>query len=63
METLKLGWCKIGAGEGAKAVADLIMFNTTLRTLDLRGNGFGNDGERYRFTACGAGGWVNVVGR
>ncbi|GAB4815992.1 hypothetical protein N2152v2_003038 [Parachlorella kessleri] len=47
VETLKLGWCKIGAGEGAKAVADLIMFNTTLRTLDLRGNGFGNDGAIY----------------
>ncbi len=45
VETLKMGWCKIGGGEGAKAVADLVMFNTTLRTLDLRGNGFGNDGQ------------------
>lgn len=45
VETLKLGWCKIGGGEGAKAVADLVMFNTSLKVLDLRGNGFGNDGE------------------
>lgn len=48
LETLKLGWCKIGGGDGAKAVADLIMFNTTLRTLDVRGNGFGNDGKAQK---------------
>ena len=46
VEVLKMGWCKIGGGAGARAVADLVMFNTTLRTLDVRGNGFGNDGAR-----------------
>lgn len=44
IETLKVGWCKIGGAEGAKAVADLLMFNTSLQRLDLRGNGLGNDG-------------------
>jgi Leucine Rich repeat len=44
VETLRLGWCKIGEKEGAKAVADLVMFNTTLAVLDLRGNGLGNNG-------------------
>lgn len=44
IETLKVGWCKIGGAEGAKAVGDLLMFNTSLQLLDLRGNGLGNDG-------------------
>lgn len=44
IETLKVGWCKIGGADGAKAVADLLMFNTSLQLLDLRGNGLGNDG-------------------
>jgi Ran GTPase-activating protein (RanGAP) involved in mRNA processing and transport len=44
VETLKLGWCHVGSGDGAKAVADLLMFNSTLVTLDLRGNGLGNAG-------------------
>lgn len=38
MDTLKIGWCKIGDGDGAKALADLLMFNQTLSTVDLRGN-------------------------
>jgi hypothetical protein len=33
LETLKLGWCKIGGGDGAAAIADLIMFNTSLVTV------------------------------
>ena len=38
VETLKMGWCNVGSDDGAKAVADLLMFNTTIATLDLRGN-------------------------
>lgn len=38
VDTLKVGWCKIGDGDGAKALADLLMFNQTLSTVDLRGN-------------------------
>lgn len=30
LETLKLGWCKVGGGEGARALADLLMFNKSL---------------------------------
>lgn len=41
---MKLGWCKIGGKEGAQAIADLLMFNQSLVTLDLRGNGLGNSG-------------------
>lgn len=44
VETLKLGWCKVGGGAGAGALADLLMFNTTVTCLDLRGNALGNDG-------------------
>ena len=44
IETLKLGWCKIGGNDGAKSIADLLMFNQSLVTLDLRGNGLGNSG-------------------
>ena len=44
VETLKMGWCNIGPDDGAKAVADLLMFNSTLVVLDLRGNGLGNAG-------------------
>ena len=44
LDALKLGWCKLGDGEGAKAMADLLMFNTTLSQLDLRGNNFGDAG-------------------
>ena len=44
VETLKMGWCKLGKTDGAAAAADLIMFNTSLHTLDLRGNGFENNG-------------------
>ena len=39
-----MGWCNIGPDDGAKAVADLLMFNSTLVVLDLRGNGLGNAG-------------------
>ena len=39
VETLKMGWCNVGPDDGAKAVADLLMFNNTIATLDLRGNG------------------------
>ena len=45
IDVLKMGWCKIGENNGAKAIADLILFNTSLTTLDLRGNGLGNAGE------------------
>ncbi len=44
VESLKLGWCKLGPGEGAQAVANLLQFNTTIRTLDLRGNNGGQQG-------------------
>jgi hypothetical protein len=30
LEVLKLGWCKVGGGEGARALADLLMFNNSL---------------------------------
>jgi len=30
VETLKLGWCKIGSDKGAKAIADLLMYNQSL---------------------------------
>ena len=45
IEVLKMGWCKIGEKDGAKAIADLILFNTTLCTLDLRGNSLNNPGQ------------------
>lgn len=45
IDVLKAGWCKIGEKDGAKAIADLILFNTTLTTLDLRGNGLSNPGK------------------
>ena len=44
LTTLKMGWCKLGAEEGAQALADLLMFNTTLAAIDLRGNGLGDAG-------------------
>ena len=43
-----MGWCNVGAEDGAKAVADLLMFNSTLVTLDLRGNGLGDAGGSLR---------------
>ena len=39
-----MGWCKVGEADGAKAIADLILFNTTISTLDLRGNSLNNPG-------------------
>ena len=47
IDVLKAGWCKIGEKDGAKAIADLILFNTTLTTLDLRGNGLSNPGDTH----------------
>lgn len=44
VETVKLGWCKIGGAEGAKALSNLLMFNQSIKTLDIRGNALGNDG-------------------
>ena len=35
METLKLGWCKIGAEKGAQAIADLLMYNQSLVSARL----------------------------
>lgn len=43
MDSLKLGWCKLEE-QGAKAIADLIMYNTSLASIDLRGNNFGDYG-------------------
>ena len=54
IDVLKMGWCKIGEKDGAKAIADLILFNTSLTTLDLRGNGLGNAGEQHRQPQCDA---------
>jgi hypothetical protein len=44
LDALKLGWCKIAAGDGAVAISELLLFNSSLTSLDLRGNAFGNDG-------------------
>ena len=44
VEKLGLGWCKVGAEEGARSLADLLMFNTCLRSIDLRGNELGDAG-------------------
>ena len=44
VEKLGLGWCKVGAEEGARSLADLLMFNTALRQIDLRGNELGDAG-------------------
>lgn len=44
VEKLGLGWCKVGAEEGARSLADLLMFNTSLRSVDLRGNELGDAG-------------------
>lgn len=44
VEKLGLGWCKVGAEEGARSLADLLMFNTSLRQVDLRGNELGDAG-------------------
>ena len=52
IDVLKAGWCKIGEKDGAKAIADLILFNTTLTTLDLRGNGLSNPGRFPQRTRC-----------
>jgi hypothetical protein len=33
LEVLKLGWCKVGGNEGSRAMADLLMYNKTLRQV------------------------------
>jgi hypothetical protein len=38
LEVLKLGWCKVGGGEGSKAMADLLMYNKTLRQVSKQCN-------------------------
>lgn len=43
VDTLKLGWCKLGV-DGARHVSDLLMMSSHLVNIDLRGNNFGNDG-------------------
>ena len=42
-----MGWCKLGTGDGAAAAADLLMYNTSLVSVDLRGNGLGNPGAGH----------------
>ena len=61
LETLKLGWCKIGGGDGAAAIADLIMFNTSLVTVGGRVTGGGGAGAgRGRARGGKVGGsWVS----
>ncbi|PNH05886.1 Amidase 1 [Tetrabaena socialis] len=44
LTTLKMGWCKVAGGDGARALSDLLLLNSTLSALDLRGNSLGNDG-------------------
>lgn len=56
IETVGLGWCKVGSGEGVKAVADMLMYNQSIRRLDLRGNGLGNDGGLRGARGGGLGG-------
>lgn len=54
VETLKMGWCNVGPDDGAKAVADLLMFNNTIATLDLRGNGLMDAGAPFTCGSVGA---------
>ena len=57
LDSLKLGWCKVGGQDGARAVQDLVMFAPTLKLLDLRGNSLGNDGVIHLSRCvCGVGG-------
>ncbi|GLI67888.1 hypothetical protein VaNZ11_012165 [Volvox africanus] len=44
LSTLKMGWCKVAGGDGARALSDLLLLNNTLSHVDLRGNALGNDG-------------------
>ncbi len=65
LETLKLGWCKVAGGDGARALSDLLLLNSTLVHLDLRGNGLGNDGaillsRGLKVGAAMGGGWLCV---
>lgn len=57
LEVLKLGWCKVGGGEGAKAMADLLMYNKTLRQVGGRFfGGGGGGGVKGRGCVSGTGG-------
>ncbi len=42
IEVLKLAWCN--NGENAEQIGQLIMYNTTIKELDLRGNGLKDNG-------------------
>jgi hypothetical protein len=35
VKTLTLGWCKVGAGEGAAGLADLLLFDLRLTSRDV----------------------------
>ncbi|KAK9812234.1 hypothetical protein WJX73_005974 [Symbiochloris irregularis] len=47
VENLRLGWCKLGSGKAAEAIADLLQLNTTLKVVDLRGNNLKDPGALY----------------
>lgn len=44
LKELKLGWIKLGSVGGAESAADVLQFNTTVETIDLRGNDLKNNG-------------------
>ena len=39
-----MGWCKVGGEQGAASLAEMLLFNDSLTTLDIRGNQLGNSG-------------------
>ncbi len=47
IDVLRMGWCKIGGEKGAAAVAELLLFNDSLTTVDIRGNQLGNSGAMH----------------
>lgn len=70
LTTLKLGWCKVAGGDGARALSDLLLLNASLTHLDLRGNSLGNDGAillsrglKVRARVCGCRRAANSAGR
>lgn len=58
LEVLKLGWCKVGGGEGAKAMADLLMYNKTLRQVSGKQSSL----EPHWLGWCGAAAWTSKHG-